>query len=78
MTRNELQIPISPSMERQQPVTIRNKTLREGREADKQEGIAMGEAKLIVKMYKNGFRPEQIASAIDKSVDETKEILSKN
>ena len=52
---------------------IRNKALREGKEAGKQEGIA----ELIVKMYKNGFKPEQIASAIDKSVDEIREILGK-
>ena len=40
-------------------------------------GIREGEANLIIKMYKNGFKPEQIASAIDKSVEEIKAILNR-
>ena len=33
----------------------------------KEDGIAIGEAGLIMKMYKNGFTAEQIASATDRS-----------
>ncbi len=31
----------------------------------KEDGIAIGEARVIVKMYKNGFTAEQIAAATD-------------
>ena len=41
----------------------------------KEEGIAIGEAGLIFKMYKNGLSIEQIASATDKTVEEVKTII---
>ena len=57
-----------------------------GKEAGRQEGISIGKeagrqeslAELITKMYKNGFTVEQISSAIDKSVEEIKEILNRD
>ena len=40
-----------------------------------EKGIAIGEAGLIMKMYKNGFTAEQIASATDKDIEEVKAII---
>lgn len=48
---------------------------REGLEEGRREGYAEGEAGLIMTMYKNGFLPEQIASATDKTVEEIKTII---
>ena len=42
----------------------------------KEDGIASGEAGLIMKMYKNGFTAEQIASATDKDIEEVKAIIA--
>ena len=42
----------------------------------KEKGIAIGEAGLIMKMYKNGFTAEQIASATDKDIEEVKVIIA--
>ena len=46
----------------------------------KEEGIAIGraegEAGLIIKIYKNGFTAEQIASATDKDIQEVKAIIA--
>ena len=42
----------------------------------KEEGIAIGEAGLIITMYKNGFSAEQIASATDKTIEEIKRIIA--
>lgn len=42
----------------------------------REEGIAIGEAGLIVTMYKNGFSAEQIASATDKTIEEIKRIIA--
>ena len=42
----------------------------------KEDGIAIGEAGLIMKMYKNGFTAEQIASATDKDIKEVKAIIA--
>ena len=42
----------------------------------KEKGIAIGEAGLIMKMYKNGFTAEQIASATDKDIEEVKAIIA--
>ena len=46
----------------------------------KEEGIAIGRreghAELILKMYKNGFSAEQIASATDKTIEEIKTIIA--
>ncbi len=39
-----------------------------------EDGIAIGEARVIVKMYKNGFTAEQIAVAIDKNIEEIEAI----
>ena len=39
-------------------------------------GRAEGEAGLIMKMYKNGFAAEQIASATDKDIEEVEAILT--
>ena len=41
-----------------------------------EKGIAIGEAGLIMKMYKNGFTAEQIASAADKDIEEVKVIIA--
>ena len=35
----------------------------------KEDGIAIGEAGLIMKMYKNSFTAEHIASATDKDIE---------
>ena len=35
----------------------------------KEDGIAIGETRFIMKMYKNGFTAEQIASATDKDIE---------
>lgn len=40
-------------------------------------GRVEGEAGLIMKMYKNGYTVEQIASAIDKSAVEVEAIITK-
>ena len=48
---------------------------REGLEEGRREGYAVGEAGLIMTMYKNGLLPEQIASATDKTVEEIKTII---
>lgn len=42
----------------------------------KEDGIAIEEAGLIMKMYKNGFTAEQIASATDKDIEEVKAIIA--
>ena len=39
------------------------------------EGIAKGEAGIIIKMYNKGFTVEEIAETIDKDVEEVKEII---
>ena len=57
---------------------IRNKALREGIAEGISIGKEVGMSELIIKMHKNGFKPEQIASAIDKSADEIKAILNRN
>lgn len=41
----------------------------------KEEGIAIGEAGIILKMYKNGLSAEQIAEVTDKSVEEVEAII---
>lgn len=41
-----------------------------------EKGIALGEAGLILKMYKNGFTAEQIAAATDKDIEEIKAIIA--
>mgnify|MGYP004465865447 CR=1 FL=1 len=40
-----------------------------------EKGIAIGEAGLIMKMYKNGFTAEQIAKATDRDIEEVKAII---
>ncbi len=40
----------------------------------KEDGIAIGEARVIVKMYKNGFTAEQIAAATDKDIKDVEAI----
>lgn len=35
-----------------------------------------GEANVVAKMYKNGFTPAQIASALDKTLEEVNAILA--
>ena len=46
----------------------------------KEDGIAIGaareKAQIILNMYKNGFTAEQIASAIDKDIEEVKAIIA--
>lgn len=43
----------------------------------KEDGIAIGEARVIIKMYENGFTAEQIAAATDKGIEEVKGIIRK-
>ena len=43
----------------------------------KEDGIAIGEARVIIKMYENGFTAEQIAAATDKDIEEVKGIIRK-
>lgn len=42
----------------------------------KEEGIEIGHAEIIAKLYKNGFSVEQIASATDKTIEEIKAIIA--
>ena len=46
--------------------------LAEGREA----GLLEGEAGLILKMHKNGFTAEQIATATDKDIKEVERMIA--
>lgn len=40
-----------------------------------EEGIAIGEARIILNMYKNGFTTKQIAAASDKDIREIEAIV---
>ena len=40
-----------------------------------EEGIASGEARIILNMYKNGFTTKQIAAASDKDIREIEAIV---
>lgn len=42
----------------------------------KEEGIAIGEARVIINMYHNGFTAEQIAAATDKDIEEVKAMIA--
>ena len=42
----------------------------------KEDGIAIGETRFIMKMYKNSFTAEHIASATDKDIEEVKAIIA--
>lgn len=44
-------------------------------QAIEEEGIAIGEARIILNMYKNGFTAEQIAAATDKDIREIEAIV---
>ena len=44
-------------------------------EEGRAEGIAEGEAGIIIKMYNKGFTVEEIAETIDKDVEEVKEVI---
>lgn len=71
---NEYDIPIEENFRKDVSVMC---NLSQGIE---EKGIAIGrvegEAGLIMKMYKNGFTIEQIASATDKDVEEVKAIIA--
>ena len=67
---NEYDIPIEENFRKDVSVMC---NLRQGIE---EKGIAIGEAGLIIKMYKNGFTAEQIASATDKDIEEVKAIIA--
>lgn len=41
----------------------------------KEDGIAIGEAKIIMNMYHKGFSAEQIASITDKDIEEVEAII---
>ena len=66
---NEYDIPIEENFRKDVSVMC---NLSQGIE---EKGIAIGEAGLIMKMYKNGFTAEQIASATDKDIEEVKAII---
>ena len=44
----------------------------------KEDGIAIGEAKIIINMYNNGFTAEQIAAATSKKLQEVELIIKQN
>ena len=67
---NEYDIPIEENFRKDVSVMC---NLSQGIE---EKGIAIGEAGLIMKMYKNGFTAEQIASATDKNIEEVKAIIA--
>ena len=41
-----------------------------------ESGFRAGQAQIFIKMYKNGFTPEQIAAATDKTLEDVNSILS--
>lgn len=41
-----------------------------------EKGIAIGEARTIMKMYNNGFTTEQIATATDKNIEDVEAIIN--
>ncbi len=51
--------------------------IKENMEIGKKEGRTEGEIGLILKMYKNHYTVEQIASAIDKSTEEVEAIVTR-
>ena len=67
---NEYDIPIEENFRKDVSVMC---NLSQGIE---EKGIAIGEAVLIVKMYKNGFTAEQIAAATDKDLEAVKKIIA--
>lgn len=67
---NEYDIPIEENFRKDVSVMC---DLSQGIE---EKGIAIGEAGLIVKMYKNGFTAEQIAAATDKDLEAVKKIIA--
>lgn len=67
---NEYDIPIEGNFRKDVSVMC---NLSQGIE---EKGIAIGEAGLIVKMYKNGFTAEQIAAATDKDLEAVKKIIA--
>ena len=67
---NEYDIPIEENFRKDVSVMC---NLSQGIE---EKGIAIEEAGLIMKMYKNGFTAEQIASATDKEIEEVKAIIA--
>ncbi len=67
---NEYDIPIEENFRKGVSVMC---NLSQGIE---EKGIAIGEAGLIMKMYKNGFTAEQTASATDKDIEEVKAIIA--
>ena len=67
---NEYDIPIEENFRKDVRVMC---NLSQGIE---EKGIAIGEAGLIVKMYKNGFTAEQIAAATDKDLEAVKKIIA--
>ncbi|MCM1184893.1 MAG: hypothetical protein NC337_16110 [Roseburia sp.] len=49
----------------------------EGKEEGREQGIRIGETKIIVNMYNNGFTIQQIADATGKEADEVREIIER-
>lgn len=48
------------------------------REEGRTEGEAIGEARIILRMYQKGYSPEQIAEITEKSREEIIAIIEKN
>ena len=67
---HEYNIPISQELRKDVSVMC---NLSQGIE---EKGIAIGEARVIVKMHENGFTVEQIAAAIDKDIEDVKAIIA--
>ena len=65
----EYEIPIEENMRKDVSAMC---NLSEGIE---EKGRAEGEARLLLKMYKNGLSPEQIATATDKTIEEIQAII---
>ena len=71
---NEYDIPIEENFRKD--VSVMCNLSQEIEEKGITIGRAEGETGLIIKMYKNGFTAEQIASATDKNVEEVKAIIA--
>ena len=70
----EYSIPVEESIRKDVSVMC---NLSQGiREEGRAEGRAEGEIRIILNMYKKGFSPEQIASAVDKKIDEVQAIIA--
>lgn len=66
---NEYDIPIEEDLRKDVSVMC---NLSQG---IKEDGIAIGEARIIISMHNNGFTAEQIAAATDKDIKDVQAII---